>query len=103
MLNTKFKGQFLCGSGKEDFWKVFTLYGPPPWSSYPDQADKLSFPQGRFICNLASKDAVASENKMFWSLILSYLGQRSSSDLEYSQILQKSFSQVHELKKFLKL
>ena len=28
MLHTKFRGNWLAGSGEEDFSKVFTIYGP---------------------------------------------------------------------------
>ena len=27
MLHTKFRGNWPAGSGEEDFWRVFTIYG----------------------------------------------------------------------------
>ena len=27
MLHTKFRGNRLAGSGEEDFWRIFTIYG----------------------------------------------------------------------------
>ena len=46
MLHTKFQGHRPFGSGEEDSFKVFTIYGhgKPFWSCDMDRLNKLSFP-----------------------------------------------------------
>ena len=46
MLHTKFRENRPTGSGEEDFWRVFTIYGSGGYLGHvtPDAANKLSFP-----------------------------------------------------------
>ena len=46
MLHNKFRGNQSAGSGEEDFWRVFTIYGRGGHLGHvtPDATNKLSFP-----------------------------------------------------------
>ena len=45
MLHAKFQDHRTCGSGEEDFFKVFTILAWwPAWSCDLDHLYKLSFP-----------------------------------------------------------
>ena len=45
MLRTKFRGNRSTGSGEEDFWRVFTIYGRlPSWSYDQHHVHGYSFP-----------------------------------------------------------
>ena len=43
MLHAKFQDHRTSGSGEEDFFKIFTIYGPS-WSCDLDHLYKLSLP-----------------------------------------------------------
>ena len=44
MLHTKFLGHRPFGSGEEDFFMVFTIYGHGSHLGHLDHLNKLSFP-----------------------------------------------------------
>ena len=99
MLHTKFHGNLPAGSGEEDFFKVFTIYGHGGHLGHVTSitlTNFLLFVQNlkAFIQNLVQKGTVVSEKVWFEFLYVHDLGPRSRNDLDlqYSHTFMKSIS-----------
>ena len=68
MLHTKPKGQWPFGSGEEDFWRVFIIYGPGSHLGHVTQTREQTFvplSQWGSIWNLALIGQAVLEKKIF--------------------------------------
>ena len=98
MLHTNFHGNRLAGSGEEDFFKVFTIYGHDGHlghvTSINGYQNFISLFLKAFIQNLVQNGTVVSEKIWFEFLYVHDLGPRSRNDLDlqYSHTFMKSIS-----------
>ena len=71
MLHTKFQGHRPFGSGEEDFWRVFTIYGRGGHLGHVTQIPGTNFRSpdlGRLHMKYGFNRPVVSEKKMFENL-----------------------------------
>ena len=95
MLHTKFRGNRPAGSGEEDFFNIFTIYGHGGHLGHVTSimsSDFLSLYLKAFIQSLIQINTVVSEKIRFEFLYVHDLGPRSRNDidLQYSHIFIKS-------------
>ena len=92
MLHTKLRGNRPAGSGEEDCWRVFTIYGRGGHLGHVTSIMSSNFhfhvPKA-FIQNLVKIGTVVSEKIPFEFLHVQDLWQRSRNDLDlqYSHII----------------
>ena len=98
MLHTRFRENRLAGSGKEDFLRVFTIYGHGGHLGHVTSIMSSDFHflvyLKAFIQHLVQNGPVVSEKIRFEFLYVYNLGPRSSNDLDlqYSHTFMKSIS-----------
>ena len=103
MLHTKFRGNRPAGSGEEDFYRVFTIYGPCDHLGHgtsimssdfhflvPERFHKKLFRLAKYI---------DSEKIRFDFLYVLDLGPRSRNDLD----LQYSHTFIYSIRRLLLL
>ena len=97
MLHTKFRGNQPAGSGKEDFYRVFTIYGHGRHLGHMTSIMSSDFHflvHESFHKKLVQIGKVVSEKIRFEFLYVHDLGPRSRNDhdLQYSHIFIKAIS-----------
>ena len=91
MLYNEFRGNRPAGSGEDDFYRVFTIYGHGGQLGHVTSIMSSDFhflvPEN-FHTKLVQTGTVVSEKIQFRSLYVHHLGPRSrnSIDLQYSHI-----------------
>ena len=98
MLHTKFHGSRPAGSGEEDFYRVFTIYGhsghPGHVTSIKSSYFHFHVPES-FHKKLVPIGTVVSEKIRFGFLYVHDLGPRSRNDLDH-QYSHNSYIQLDD-------